>query len=1367
MKNIKSLAQKFIPVFFFLSIIFSQNVFGQVNITPTRTDVAGFPTWTDTDITGTTYLQLLKSTSITISPAMNFDGYTNETLDFTARTYGGTSATENTITVSVSINNGSTWAIVGTAVPTSTTMKPFSFDLSSYSGTQVKVKFTVAGSSTTIGPGIDDIDIKGIVAACNVPTVQASNITFNNTGLDNMTINWTKGNGANSVVYVNTINSFTNPVDGVEGTASTVYTSGQKIVYGGTGSSVTITGLTPNTQYFVQVYTYNCSGTQSKYFVTSPINNNNTTTNYCSGATTQSSAIVATPSATSIDLSWTKGNGDYRIVIAKKLTAVTAVPAFGETYNASSSFGSGFQIEPSEYVVYKGTGNSVTVTGLLELTKYYFAIYEFCAPTGVGSETYLTSPAAPTKFTTTLTSAPTTCFEIESILVDACALSEAGWNPEGANEMVRFKIGNIALDADNLDVSWPTVANTWQGVIQNASTAAITASLNSTILSSCGILIEPINGVLPAGSNVLLISSSVTQNSSGKLMFDLNGNSFSTLTDTLYVIYQNNTTNTAGNFTNYNSDITEKRTLTMSFSPPGGCSDQVTYYLSKLVNKNGTVGGTGPELDGGRVDYDWDNTPHYVNNGCQAPFEPTSIRVTLDGDANKTDFCANSPIVLKGVIEGNVAVVTSSVWSTTAPNMGTFVVINDTITHYFPSATESGARTFTFTAQTTGCTDGTLSDNVSVNIWQIPTVAPTANPSTVGGGGNSTLTANAASGSGTYSYSWTPTLSISGSSTAATATTTALAQTTDFTVAVTDTKSGCPAVDSVVTVIVNNGELTMPANVSICAGESYKIEPSVFFGVAPYSFKWTSVPVDASLDAIQDILEKPTVSPTVTTQYLLTSTDANLKVDTGYITIYVKQLPVIDLKGPHATCGSAITLRPSTTTIYDSYLWSPGNTTDSTLVVSSTGLATVNYSVTVTKNGCQSIDNADVTINANPTVDLGGDITECEGTAIPDLDAGSSGTYVWSTAATTQTIPVTQSGTYRVTVTFPGNCTDDDEVIVTINENPNIVIAESGYLCDGLSIKLTASADNCASCDYSWSPGGQTSNQITIYTGGDFAVDATNPVTTCTANAQLSVVQHPNPVVDLGGPESICLDAAPFPLDAGNAGSSFLWSDGTTGPTNMVNTLGDNNVSVTVTTVPYGCQATDDKVVTINPMPVELSVLDRTEPYVPGEDTQVTLDAQNVGCDFAWYDGHNGSPYTVDVPTEEVDTTFYPVIITTPNGCTSTQVFYVVLQKLNVEVFNVITPNNDTKNDVWEIKYIDFYPKAVVTILNRNGDVVFKSTGSYPGPGHDDVRKFAGKRGNSDLPAGVYFYVIDMSAYSEYKDNGELKGYITVIKEKL
>ncbi|MDP3149140.1 MAG: T9SS type A sorting domain-containing protein [Ignavibacteria bacterium] len=138
------------------------------NITPIRTDVAGFATWTDVSVGGTTYLQLLVAGASTTTPAMNFDNYTAEKLDFKARTYGGLNATENTITVWISTDNGGNWTNLGTRIPTSTTLTAMTqFDLSTYDGTQVQVKFTVAGTSNSIGAGIDDISITGTVATSN------------------------------------------------------------------------------------------------------------------------------------------------------------------------------------------------------------------------------------------------------------------------------------------------------------------------------------------------------------------------------------------------------------------------------------------------------------------------------------------------------------------------------------------------------------------------------------------------------------------------------------------------------------------------------------------------------------------------------------------------------------------------------------------------------------------------------------------------------------------------------------------------------------------------------------------------------------------------------------------------------------------------------------------------------------------------------------------------------------------------------------------------------------------------------------------------------------------------------------------------
>jgi hypothetical protein len=174
------------------------------NIIPVRTDVSGFSTWTDTDVGGTTYLQLLKATSSTITPVMNFENYSNETLDFKARTYGGVEAIENEIFVAISTDNGDTWTELGSRTPTSTTLTSVvTFDLSSYSGAQVKIKIYVKGTNDSKGAGIDDITISGTplgpvvtVTEVTLPAFSATagssqnqNITVSGTNLtDNITL---------------------------------------------------------------------------------------------------------------------------------------------------------------------------------------------------------------------------------------------------------------------------------------------------------------------------------------------------------------------------------------------------------------------------------------------------------------------------------------------------------------------------------------------------------------------------------------------------------------------------------------------------------------------------------------------------------------------------------------------------------------------------------------------------------------------------------------------------------------------------------------------------------------------------------------------------------------------------------------------------------------------------------------------------------------------------------------------------------------------------------------------------------------------------------------------------------------------------
>ncbi len=72
--------------------------------------------------------------------------------------------------------------------------------------------------------------------------------------------------------------------------------------------------------------------------------------------------------------------------------AVAAAPADATSHAASSRYGSGAALSSDEYVVYVGTGSSVTISGLTIGQTYYAAVYEF---NGNGcSAAYLTSAPA-------------------------------------------------------------------------------------------------------------------------------------------------------------------------------------------------------------------------------------------------------------------------------------------------------------------------------------------------------------------------------------------------------------------------------------------------------------------------------------------------------------------------------------------------------------------------------------------------------------------------------------------------------------------------------------------------------------------------------------------------------------------------------------------------------------------------------------------------------------------------------------------------------------------------------------------------------------------------------------------------------------
>ena len=129
------------------------------------------------------------------------------------------------------------------------------------------------------------------------------------------------------------------------------------------------------------------------------------------------------------------------------------------------------------------------------------------------------------------------------------------------------------------------------------------------------------------------------------------------------------------------------------------------------------------------------------------------------------------------------------------------------------------------------------------------------------------------------------------------------------------------------------------------------------------------------------------------------------------------------------------------------------------------------------------------TATAQAVITPSGPTTFCQGGNV-SLSANSGNSYLWSTGATSQSISVSSSGSYTVTVTTNGVAVVSSPVTVTVNSLPTATISASGStsLCSGSSVTLTASSGT----SYLWSPGGQTTQSVTVSTAGTYRVTVTN-----------------------------------------------------------------------------------------------------------------------------------------------------------------------------------------------------------------------------------------------------------------------------------
>lgn len=196
----------------------------------------------------------------------------------------------------------------------------------------------------------------------------------------------------------------------------------------------------------------------------------------------------------------------------------------------------------------------------------------------------------------------------------------------------------------------------------------------------------------------------------------------------------------------------------------------------------------------------------------------------------------------------------------------------------------------------------------------------------------------------------------------------------------------------------------------------------------------------------------------------------------------------ISAAGATTLCGGSSVVLTANSGAGYTYQWKlNGNNISGATSASYTAATTGTYVVVVT-SGTTTATSTAITITAGSVFPvISGVTTFCSGVGSV-LNAGSGySTYAWSNGATTQSIGVTNGGTYSVLVTNPGGCQGSASVVTTAKASPAPTINGNLAFCSGSSTSLTAGSGFSS---YLWSTG-SASQSITVSSGGAFNVTVT------------------------------------------------------------------------------------------------------------------------------------------------------------------------------------------------------------------------------------------------------------------------------------
>ncbi|MDD3685715.1 MAG: T9SS type A sorting domain-containing protein, partial [Bacteroidales bacterium] len=402
--------------------------------------------------------------------------------------------------------------------------------------------------------------------------------------------------------------------------------------------------------------------------------------------------------------------------------------------------------------------------------------------------------------------------------------------------------------------------------------------------------------------------------------------------------------------------------------------------------------------------------------------------------------------------------------------------------------------------------------------------------------------------------------------------------------------------------------------------------------------------------------------------------------------------------------GSSLTL---TAPLGDTYEWGEGEDTQE-IEVTEEGW----YYLTVTIATCSGNDSTYVQLVELPeTFDLGEDIYTCAasylitGPEVIDLD------YLWSTLETTQSIEVTETGTYTLTLLNENGCGVSDDIMIEFGTSFEFSLYENDTIesCQGNTEVLATEIG----VEWLWSTSEETISIEVANT--DWYYLTVTDEGGCFGNDSVYVLFNELPAINIGEDLQFC-DGLNAELSAPES-VSYLWNTGAATQTITIDTAGV--YSCTITDI-NGCSNSDEMTLSIQPSPD----VDLGEDMIVDEDQVLIFGTQLGHTEYLWSTGATTDYIVVNASDLEMGINSISVTVTGSNGCiASDEVIITVIPGASVETENInkysIYPNPSSEiinidgENIVNINIYDCLGREILSTDKKQIDISSFSNGVY------------------------------------------------------